>query len=226
MLKAVLFDLDGTLCDTLPLCIEAFRQSIAPLAGRPISDAEIVATFGPSEEGTILALIPEHYDRGVRDYLASYEALHARYPAPFDGIRSLLTDLKHRGFLLALVTGKGRQSCRISLRHLDLESVFDMVETGSPTGVRKTEGMLAVLTRFALRPDEAVYVGDTAHDVLSARRAGIPALSALWSSLLQEADVLAAKPDRVFYSVDALRAYLLSAPAGAGAERRVLSAEF
>jgi phosphoglycolate phosphatase/pyrophosphatase PpaX len=218
MLKAVLFDFDGTICDTLPLCIEAFRQSIAPLAGRPISDAEIVATFGPSEEGTIRALIPEHYDRGVHDYLSRYRALHTQYAAPFDGIRPLLAGLKRRGLLLALVTGKGCRSCRISLQYLGLEDMFDMVETGSPTGVRKTEGMQAVLARFALRPDEAVYVGDTAHDVFSARRAGIPAFSALWSSLLQEADVLAAKPDRVFYSVDALRAHLIPDPPHTGAE--------
>ena len=65
MLKAVIFDFDGTVCDTLPLCIAAFRKSIEPLAGRRFSDQEITATFGPSEEGTIRALIPEFYEQGV-----------------------------------------------------------------------------------------------------------------------------------------------------------------
>ena len=63
MLKAVIFDFDGTVCDTLPLCIAAFRKSIEPLAGRRFSDQEITATFGPSEEGTIRALIPEFYEQ-------------------------------------------------------------------------------------------------------------------------------------------------------------------
>ncbi len=46
-IKAVIFDLDGTLADTLPLCIQAFRQSVEPLIKRSISDDDIIATFGP-----------------------------------------------------------------------------------------------------------------------------------------------------------------------------------
>ena len=63
MLKAVLFDLDGTIGNTLPLCITAFRESIEPLAGRSLTDEEIVRTFGPSEEGTIAVLLPERQGR-------------------------------------------------------------------------------------------------------------------------------------------------------------------
>ncbi len=61
-IKAVIYDLDGTLTNTLPLCIAAFRQSVEPLINCSLPDAEIIATFGPSEEGTILALAPTHYD--------------------------------------------------------------------------------------------------------------------------------------------------------------------
>ncbi len=75
-IKAVIFDLDGTLANTLPLCIAAFKKSIAPLVNRTVSEAEIIATFGPSEEGTILALAPNHYDKGVADYLLFYKELH------------------------------------------------------------------------------------------------------------------------------------------------------
>ena len=71
MLKAVLFDFDGTVGNTLPLCIAAFQKAITPLAGRSFSEREIVATFGPSEEGTIRALIPQFYEQGVEGYLNS-----------------------------------------------------------------------------------------------------------------------------------------------------------
>jgi beta-phosphoglucomutase-like phosphatase (HAD superfamily) len=57
-IEAVIFDLDGTIANTLPLCIAAFRKSIEPLLQASISDEEIIATFGPSEEGTIRKLIP------------------------------------------------------------------------------------------------------------------------------------------------------------------------
>lgn len=58
-IKLAIFDLDGTLADTLPLCIQAFRQSVEPLINRSVTDSEIIATFGPSEEGTIKQLAPD-----------------------------------------------------------------------------------------------------------------------------------------------------------------------
>lgn len=69
MIKVVIFDFDGTVADTLPLCIEAFRRSIEPLAGKALSDQDIVSTFGPTEDGTIRALVPEHYEQALQDYL-------------------------------------------------------------------------------------------------------------------------------------------------------------
>jgi len=92
--KAVLFDLDGTIGNTLPLCIAAFRESIEPLAARALTDEEIVATFGPSEEGTIALLLPEKQAEGLKQYLLRYEELHCRWPSPFEGIPEILFDLK------------------------------------------------------------------------------------------------------------------------------------
>ena len=74
-IKAVIFDLDGTIGDTLPLIIKAFRNALEPLINRSVSDAEIIATFGPSEEGTIMSLAPDHYEKGLADYLSYYEDL-------------------------------------------------------------------------------------------------------------------------------------------------------
>src|SRR4051812_37315015 len=81
-IKGIIFDLDGTLADTLPLCVQAFRQSIEPLTSTPLTDAEIIATFGPSEEGTIMALAPDFYQKGVIDYLHLYETMHHMCPEP------------------------------------------------------------------------------------------------------------------------------------------------
>ncbi len=136
-LKAVIFDLDGTLANTLPLCIAAFRKSIEPLISRSVSDQEIIAGFGPSEEGTIMALAPAHYQQGIADYLYYYDQLHSSCPAPFEGIRELLQNLQDRGIRLAMVTGKGKHSTAISLRYFDLASFFEIIETGSPNGPRK-----------------------------------------------------------------------------------------
>lgn len=64
MIKCVIFDMDGTLADTLPLCIESFRRSIEKLSGKILTDREIIETFGPSEEGVVKKLFPATIKRG------------------------------------------------------------------------------------------------------------------------------------------------------------------
>src|SRR4249920_2534165 len=93
-IKAIIFDLDGTLANRLPLCIKAFRNSIEPLINRVVPDEEIIATFGPSEEGTIMMLVREHYEKGLAAYLHHYKILHSMCPHPFDGIKELLIYLQ------------------------------------------------------------------------------------------------------------------------------------
>src|ERR1700733_9162652 len=107
-IKAVICDLDGTLANTLPLCIRAFRESVQPLINRSITDEEIIATFGPSEEGTIKALAPDHYEKGVAGYLHFYKTLHEICPRPFAGIKELLKTLQERSIRIGMVTGKGK----------------------------------------------------------------------------------------------------------------------
>src|SRR5690349_1340025 len=147
-IKAVIFDLDGTLANTLPLCIAAFQQSVEPLISRSVSDAEIIATFGPSEEGTIMALAPDYYEKGITDYLFYYKNMHDRCPVPFDGIKELLIMLKNKAIRIAMVTGKGKHSTAISLQHFELTHFFELIETGSPAGPRKTEGIQFILSAW------------------------------------------------------------------------------
>src|ERR1700712_658793 len=126
-IKAVIFDLDGTLADTLPLCIRAFRESVEPLINRSVSDEEITATFGPSEEGTIMALAPGHYDKGVSDYLQYYQTFHEMCPVPFEGITDLLIFLKDKSVHTSMVTGKGKHSTEISLKQFGLQHFFEFI---------------------------------------------------------------------------------------------------
>jgi phosphoglycolate phosphatase-like HAD superfamily hydrolase len=118
--KTIIFDLDGTIADTLPLCIAAFKKSVEPLLQKEISEQEIIATFGPSEEGTIRKLIPAYEQEGVAAYLQHYEALHHTCPHAFTGIKALLEYLKAASVQLAMVTGKGLHSTRLSLKQFGL----------------------------------------------------------------------------------------------------------
>jgi phosphoglycolate phosphatase-like HAD superfamily hydrolase len=210
-IKGVIFDLDGTIADTLPLCIRAFRQSISPLAKRFFSDEEIIAHFGPSEEGTIRALVPDHYEQGIADYLRFYESLHDICPAPFPGIPALLIHLKERSIRIGMVTGKGKYSTALSLERFGLASIFDPVKTGSPFGPAKAEGIGAVLQQWKdLRKEEIIYVGDAPGDITASKRAGIAIIAAAWAATVPPAKLKELHPDELFFSIDECSHWLRS----------------
>lgn len=201
-LRAIIFDLDGTIANTLPLCVAAFRKSVEPLTNRSLSDADIMATFGPSEEGTIMALVPEHYEQGLADYLQQYEALHNMCPRPFDGVGELLQTLRSKGVRMAMVTGKGKHSTDISLKQFGLSNFFEMVETGSPHGPRKAEGIRSVLHAWSdIETGEVVYVGDAPSDIAASRQASVAVLAAAWGTTAEPELLQALQPDELFYSI-------------------------
>lgn len=201
-IKAIIFDLDGTLANTLPLCIRAFRQSVEPLVNRNITDAEIIATFGPSEEGTIMALAPDHYDQGVSDYLQLYAEMHGMCAAPFDGIRALLAFIKSKDIRISMVTGKGWKSTEISLNYFDITSYFEIIETGAPGGPRKAEGIQLILdAQPGISKSETIYIGDTPGDIIACRQVGIPVIAAAWAETAEPEKLIELKPDQLFYSI-------------------------
>src|SRR5258708_28463418 len=209
-IKGVIFDLDGTIGNILPVCIRAFRQSIEPLALKTLSDEDIIATFGPSEEGTIQTLIPDHYEQGIVNYLQFYESLHDICPDPFPGIAGLLNQLKDKGIRIAMVTGKGKHSTAISLKKFGLGDYFEPVETGSPTGPVKVEGITAVLQHWQdLDKDSIIYVGDAPGDITASRKAGIRVVAAAWAETAGPRKLKAQNPDQLFYSIDEFAAWLL-----------------
>ncbi len=167
--------------------------------GREPTDAEIVATFGPSEEGTIRALAPDRYEEGVAAYLAHYEALHDGWSAPFDGVRELLARLREAGVRVGMVTGKGRRTAEVTLRRFGLE--FGDLEAGSPEGPRKASGIRELVSRWGVAPKDALYVGDVASDVVAAREAGVDVVGAGWAPGTDVLSLADAEPDALFRSV-------------------------
>ena len=210
-IRAVIFDLDGTLANTLPLCIQAFRQSVQPLINRSVSDAEIIATFGPSEEGTIMALAPNHYKKGVADYLYFYESLHEMCPVPFKGIREILETLKNKAVRISMVTGKGKYSTDISLKHFKLTYFFEIIETGSPKGARKAEGIQIILNSLkGIKTDEIIYVGDAPSDVIASRKVGVSVVAAAWADTAEPEKLKETQPDELFYTIKDFENWLMN----------------
>ena len=205
-ITALIFDMDGTLGNTLPSILVALRETFARFAGRIYTDDEITAMFGPSEEGIIMRHVPpDLYEPALEYYLNRYMDLHA--DAPFPGIRELMSDLKERGIRIAIATGKGPGSAAISMRAYGLENYIDCLETGSADGGIKPELIRRVLDGWGLPAEQAAYVGAAESDMTDARIVGVLPLGAAWSpsSTVTKSDT----PYR-FTSVEALQIWLKS----------------
>lgn len=208
MTSGVIFDLDGTLGDTLPVCFEAFRVVFSEFLDVRYEDDEIRAMFGPTEEGILAARIPGHDGLPMDRFLEVYGGAHELAANPFPGMLDLLDRLADAAVRLAVVTGKGRRSADLSLRHWGIHDRFDPIEAGSDTGNVKARNMRRVLDVWGLAPSAVVSVGDVASDVEAARAVGIVPVAAAWASTANPTELAAARPDAVFTRVAELTGWL------------------
>ena len=209
-LRGVVFDLDGTLGDTLPVCYSAFRRLFQRRLGLTLTNAEIRSRFGPSEEGVIRELVGADADAAIEEYFLDYRHDHRTCRRPFAGIPALLGDLRSRDIRLAVVTGKGPRSAAISLEVMGLADTFERVEAGSPQGAVKPDCMRRVVEDWGVDPAEVLSVGDAPSDVRSARTAGLPSAAAAWAATADASLLRAEQPDELFERVADLRDWVRS----------------
>jgi HAD superfamily hydrolase (TIGR01509 family) len=209
-LKCVIFDMDGTLTQTLRLILDTFNYIAQKYRGRTYSEREITAMFGPPEEGALLEIVDEGQIREVmEDYLQFYRGHHQELARLYPGIKELLGYLKARGVKLALFTGKGIHTTTITLEEFGLKEYFDCVVTGNDVAQHKpsSEGIRKILSQFELDPSEALMVGDSVGDVKSSREAGVKIAAVLWDSYAKE-KVLQMQTDYVFHDVEEFAGWL------------------
>ncbi|MGB2869483.1 MAG: HAD-IA family hydrolase [Bacteroidota bacterium] len=202
-LKCVIFDMDGTLTQTNELIYDSFNYIAEKYAGKRFSVKEITAMFGPPEEGALLSIVrPEQIEGVMKDYLAYYRANHGRLARLYPGIEEILQMVKGARRNLALFTGKGTHTTRITLEEFRIKQYFDYVVTGNDVSEHKpsAEGIRKILSHFSLRPEEVLMVGDAVSDVKASHEAGVKIAAVLWDSYAKE-KVLQMRTDYVFYNV-------------------------
>ncbi len=186
MLKAVLFDMDGTLGDTLPLCVEAYRQSVAELTGRTPDASEVVSYFGLSDRGVLgglLGMNPDDPALPIDRFVAAYERLHGTLaPAPFPGAVEMLKAVKEAGLRVGLISGKEHFTALPTVRYYGMEGLFEWYGLGLPTHNCKAERLQEVMNLWQLEPQELIYVGDAPSDIELCHSVGVSIINAAWAS--------------------------------------------
>jgi HAD superfamily hydrolase (TIGR01509 family) len=190
-LRAVLFDVDGTLVSTKRLYLEAYRRALAAHLGHLPSAEEVVALRPHAELKFLRSVVgPEHYDACLTDFRRLYAELHAtHFGGVYPGVEAMLAALRAAGLRLGIVTGKSRVSWNVMAAHVDL-GPFDVTVFDEDVAEPKPapEGLLLALSLLDLLPGEAAYVGDSLVDARAATAAGMQPLAALWPKRPEELD--------------------------------------
>ena len=183
-LSTFLFDLDGTLIDSIELIMSSFRHTMLTHRGAVPPDDDWRAGFGRPLRPQ-LARYARDADEATR-MTATYRAHnlehHDRLVKPYAGIPRVVAELVGRGARLGIVTSKNRTAAGQGLRHCGLDGYFDMLVTSDDVTEHKPHPapVLAALARLEAQAAETVFIGDSPHDCEAGRAAGVSTAAALW----------------------------------------------
>ena len=121
-------------------------------------------------------------------YRAHNREHHDRLVKPYAGIHDVITELTHRGSRMGIVTSKNRVATEHGLRHCALDRFFDVLVTSDDVTEHKPrpEPVLEALSRLAVPATQAVFIGDSPHDCLAGKAAGVSTAAALWGPFARE----------------------------------------
>ncbi len=177
-LRAVVFDLDGTLIDSMPLVLRAFAHALAPF--RPeLTEEDIFLRLGGPPERMLAELIGDKTGAGeALRRLEDFGFANAHLVQPFPGMRDMLVDLRARGLKLAVWTGRDRATTETILCAHGLAEIFATVVCGDdrPTHKPHPGGLLEILKTLGVSPEETFFAGDADADVLGGAEAGVRTL--------------------------------------------------
>lgn len=199
-IRAVLYDFDGTLADSTELIMRCYRHTMTTHLGECPPDAAWLAGFGTPLETQIARFARD--EREHHAMLATYRAYqdehHDVLLRPFPGAVETVAELRRRGLALAVVTSKLRRG---TLRGMELCGITDLVDVViTPEDVENAkphpEPVELALSRLGVAPGEALFVGDSPHDMAAGRAAGTRTAAALWGPFPRET-LLAERPDHL-----------------------------
>lgn len=182
--KTILFDFDGTLADTLPICFYSFQEIFKKYDNRELTKKDIMEMFGPSEVGIIEQNLtnPHHVKKAIEDYYEFYDMEHSKLVHQNEKVFTMLNELKKKKVNLGVVTGKARRSYEISMKHLFAINPFEVSITGDDVIKPKPdpEGILKAIKLFNSSISETLFIGDSHADIEAGIEAGVTTVGVNW----------------------------------------------
>ena len=184
-LKAIIFDMDGTIADSSG-CIVAAAQSIQKLLSlKPITDNAVRSLIG-RPLGPMLAELfdieGKLVEQAVQLYSSEYVRLTKTEEKLFDGVLETLKKLREEGFLLAIATGKSQHGAENATKRLGLQPYFDRIHgiiPGTP-GKPHPAVLIRAMNALGVRAEECIMVGDTTFDLDLAHAIDVRTAAVSW----------------------------------------------
>ena len=193
--KAVLFDLDGTLIDSAP-DLGAAADKMRTDRGLPsLPDAAYRPMAGAGARGMLsvaFGMTPDSpgFEAMREEFFVNYERCMTERTYVFEGVEDMLSQLETRGVLWGVVTNKSKRFTEPLAAQMPLFTNASVVISGDTTPHAKPhpEPLLEAARRLRLDPSQCVYVGDDERDILAARAAGMYSVAACYGYLGAKAD--------------------------------------
>ena len=184
--QACIFDLDGTLLDTLQDLANSVNIALEDF-GQPVRTVEEVRAFvGNGVRKLMQRAVPEGTDEDLGEriyerFLEVYDREKNHYTKPYDGILELIALLKARGIACAVLSNKNDDAVA-ALCEAHFPNCFEFTQGMRPGVAPKPapDALFALCTRMGINPEDAVYIGDSEVDVKTAQAAGMRLVAVTW----------------------------------------------
>ncbi len=215
-MKACIFDLDGTLADTLESIVYSVNESLERMGLSKISVRECQSFVGNGVRYLMEHALNAAGDNGaagleeaVQVYREIFGANCTRHVRPYGGIPDVLEELRKRGIKLAVLSNKPHDQTVHVVHTVFGEDCFDLIQGQTDMIPRKPDpaGVYYLLEKMGVSKDECIYIGDSEVDIATAAAAGVRCISVMWGFRSRQALVEAGAvnmihtPDEILHHI-------------------------
>lgn len=222
MIKAIIFDLDGTLCDTMNDLRTAMNAMLTRLGYKTRSRNDLIKFINNGAREFVRRSLPKDVQRvefivdsALGVYETEYAKCYCEKTKAYDGIKPLIADLKSRGYKIAVLSNKQDAFVKDIIDKVFGKGVFNVVmgQSSMPTKPDPTS-TLFIAKQLGAKPDKCVFIGDSDVDMTTAKNAQMRSIGCAWgyreAQILEEAGAtrIATEPEQISQFLDEFEAEL------------------